>query len=137
MKNYEVAIVLHPDLEIDLEAPLARMDETLSGVGAEIKKRDEWGKRKLAYPIKGQTFGIYAFYVVEMDPSRVSELEQALRLNGEVMRHLVIALTPEQMNEESRDSSETKDTEKEDKEDTGKTTEIKETKDTKNTSKES
>lgn len=125
MKNYEVAIVLHPDLEIDLEAPLTRMDEMFSNVGAEIKKRDEWGKRKLAYPIKGQTFGIYAFYVVEMDPSRVDELEQALQLNDEVMRHLVLTLTPEQMKDDSKDSSEEKDTETEPEEDAGKTTETK------------
>lgn len=100
MKTYEVAVVLHPDLEIDLEAPLSRLDEALSSVGADVKKRDDWGKRKLAYAIEGQNFGIYSFYTVDMEPSRVAELQQALQMNEEVMRHLIV--TYEEDEEDNR-----------------------------------
>ncbi|PSO43216.1 30S ribosomal protein S6 [Candidatus Saccharibacteria bacterium QS_5_54_17] len=90
MGTYEVAVVLHPDLEIDPEAPKSRVEESLSGAGATIKSRDEWGKRKLAYPIAGQTFGIYIFYVIQVEGDRVADIKQALQLNEEVIRHMVV-----------------------------------------------
>ncbi len=86
-----------------MEAPLSRLKETLGTVGAEIKKRDEWGKRKLAYTIDGQNFGIYVFYVIELEPPKVNDLEQALQLNEEVIRHLIVTYQEEE--EENNESS--------------------------------
>lgn len=110
MRQYELALMLHPDLEIDLDAPLKRLDDTLKSVGAEVEKRDDWGKRKLAYRVKGQDFAIYLFYVLSMQPEKVSELESALRLNDEVLRHLIVsydkaAAEDESSREEEEDSS--------------------------------
>lgn len=92
MKKYELAVMLHPDLEIDLEAPLARLDELLSSIDAKVTKRDEWGKRRLAYKIAGQDFAVYVFYRLEADPSKMADLERGLRLNEEVLRYLVVVL---------------------------------------------
>lgn len=90
MREYEVALVLHPDLEIDPEAPMERLQELFDQAGANVTKRDEWGKRKLAYPINNQTFGIYVFYRIECQPDQTQELERQLRLMNEVMRHLIV-----------------------------------------------
>ena len=90
MKKYEVAAVLHPDLEIDMEAPLKRLDGMFREHEATIVRRDEWGKRKLAYAIDGQTFGVYIFYVVELAPDVVADVENSLKLNEEVIRHMVV-----------------------------------------------
>lgn len=92
MNRYELAVLLHPDLEIDLEAPLARLDELLAGVKAKVSRRDDWGKRKLAYPINNQSFAVYVFYRLELDPAKVADLERGLRLNEEVIRFLVVSL---------------------------------------------
>lgn len=108
MRKYEVAVVLHPDLEIDLEAPKSRVEELFSNIGAEIKKRDEWGKRKLAYPIAGQSFGVYIFYVIEAEGERITELEQSLQLNEEVMRHLIVAHEEGEEPESESDGGDTK-----------------------------
>lgn len=90
MKRYEVAVVLHPDLEIDMEAPLKRLDDMFKEHEAAVIRRDEWGKRKLAYTINRQSFGVYVFYVVELSPDAVAKVEQSLKLNEEVIRHLVV-----------------------------------------------
>ncbi len=90
MNKYEVAVVLHPDLEIDMEAPLKRLDDMFKEHKAAVIKRDEWGKRKLAYAINRQNFGVYVFYIVEINPDAVSEIEHSLKLNEEVIRHLII-----------------------------------------------
>lgn len=107
-RQYEVAVILHPDLEIDLETPLQRLDEVLTQVEAEVKRRDEWGKRKLAYPINKLQFGVYVFYLVELEPSRVEELEQSLQLSEEVIRHLVVSYELPDQTQEHR-SQETDD----------------------------
>ncbi len=109
MKQYEVAVLLHPDLEIDLKPPLERLDGIFDGLKAKVVKRDEWGKRKLAYPIKKQTFAIYYFYLIELDPKEVDELEQALRLNDEVLRHMVVVYEPPIEDESDDDRSREKE----------------------------
>jgi len=91
MKRYELAVVLHPDLEIDMDTPLEMIDELLKGVDAKTHKRDDWGKRKLAYPINKQNFGIYVFYQIEMPGENVTKLERNLKLSDEVLRHLVVS----------------------------------------------
>lgn len=92
MRNYEVAVVLHPDLEIDLAATLEKIEAVFTKNGGKINKKDNWGKRKLAYTIKKQDWGIYVFYEISIDPSKVSKINQVLRITEEVMRYLVVSL---------------------------------------------
>lgn len=87
--KYELAVVLHPDLEINLEKPLSKLNSTIEKFGR-IKSKEEWGKRKLAYPIKGQQFGLYYFYQLELPGASVGELERELIINEEILRHLII-----------------------------------------------
>lgn len=92
MRQYEVAVVLHPDLEIDLERALTKIEAVITGLGGKINNKDNWGKRKLAYKIKKQDWGIYVFYQVSLDPSQVQQLDNTLRITEEVMRYLVVSL---------------------------------------------
>ncbi|MCC7543626.1 30S ribosomal protein S6 [bacterium] len=92
MRQYEVAVVLHPDLEIDLERATAKIETVITGLGGKIEKKDNWGKRKLAYKIKKQDWGLYVFYQVSLDPAQVQPLDNTLRITDEVMRYLVVSL---------------------------------------------
>ncbi len=92
MRHYEIATVLHPDLEIDLETPLKKVESLITDNGGTIDKKDNWGKRKLAYRIKGQDWGIFVFYQVSMEPESVSAIESVLKITDEVMRYLIISL---------------------------------------------
>ncbi|MBP9827319.1 30S ribosomal protein S6 [Candidatus Saccharibacteria bacterium] len=92
MRQYEVAVVLHPDLEIDLDRAAGKVEAIITGLGGKIDKKDAWGKRKLAYKIKKQDWGIYIFYTVSLDPSQVQQLDNTLRITDEVMRYLVVSL---------------------------------------------
>lgn len=92
MRNYEIAVVLHPDLEIDLEATIAKIEKILSKNNAKIVKKDNWGKRKLAYKINKQDWGIYVFYQVQVEPSLVTKINQSLRITEEVMRYLIVSI---------------------------------------------
>ena len=52
MELYELVVLLHPDLEIDIDKPLKKLEKIISDQDGKIAKMDNWGKRKLAYPIQ-------------------------------------------------------------------------------------
>jgi small subunit ribosomal protein S6 len=82
-------VLYHPDLEIDLEKAEARVKKIITDNGGEISKTDNWGKRKLAYPIKKQEFAVYVFYTVEMPSEGVAKVEQTFNITDEVIRFLI------------------------------------------------
>lgn len=90
MNEYELAILLHPDLEIDLNAPLKKIEDQVAKVGGKVLARDDWGKRKLAYPILKQNFGVYVFYKLELPANKVVDLEKSLQITDEVIRSLLV-----------------------------------------------
>lgn len=90
MNEYELAVLLHPDLEIDLDAPLKKIEDLVSKAGGKVLSRDDWGKRKLAYPINKQGFGIYVFYKLELPSTKVVSLEKNLQITDEVIRQLIV-----------------------------------------------
>lgn len=92
MKLYEVAVVLHPDLEIDLDRATGKVEKIIESAKGKIVKKDNWGKRKLAYKIKKQDWGIYVFYQVQLDPGQVAKIDSSFRITSEIMRYLVINL---------------------------------------------
>ena len=52
MKEYELTVLIHPDLEADLETPLDKVCKLVKDNGGEIVSEDNWGKKRLAYRIK-------------------------------------------------------------------------------------
>jgi small subunit ribosomal protein S6 len=89
VNQYEIAILYDPDLEVDLEKATTRVEKILTDNGADIKNTDNWGKRKLAYPIKKHEMAIYVFYTVEMPGANVQKLESILNITDEVIRFLI------------------------------------------------
>jgi small subunit ribosomal protein S6 len=90
MRQYELMVLLHPDLEIDVDTPIAKIEKLVDAAGGKIAKRDNWGKRRLAYSIKHQDFAVYVFFEVHMDPAKVAGFEHTILLAEEVMRHLIV-----------------------------------------------
>lgn len=89
MNTYEIAMLYHPDLEIDLEKAENRVKKIVADNGGKIGKTDNWGKRKLAYPIKKQDFAVYVFYTVEMPGENVAKLERTFNITDEIIRFLI------------------------------------------------
>ena len=89
MNKYELAILYDPDLEIDLEKATDRVEKILTDNGAEITNTDNWGKRKLAYPIKKNESAVYVIYTLNIPAESVRKIEQTLNITDEVIRFLV------------------------------------------------
>ena len=91
MRNYELMVILDPDLEERTVAP--SLDQYLNLVrndGGSVESVDVWGRRRLAYEIDKKTEGIYAVVALSAQPATVKELDRQLTLNESVMRTKVL-----------------------------------------------
>ena len=89
MNEYEIAVLYHPDLEIDLEKATSRVEKIFTDNGGSVKNVDNWGKRKLAYPIKKNEHAVYVFYTLELPGESVRKIESTLNITDEVIRFLI------------------------------------------------
>ncbi len=89
MNQYEIAVLFDPGLEIDLEKATSKIESIITAGGGTITNTDNWGKRKLAYPIKKQDFAIYIFYTAELPAESVRKINDTLNITDEVIRFLI------------------------------------------------
>jgi len=93
MQQYEIVIVLTPLLsdETAKEAN-AKFSKILTDGGAEIVQEDNWGLKKLAYPIQKKTTGYYHLTEFRAPGELINKLEIELRRDERILRFLTIAL---------------------------------------------
>jgi small subunit ribosomal protein S6 len=89
MNQYEIAVLYHPDLEIDMDKATAKVEKIFTDNGGKVVNTDNWGKRKLAYTIAKQEHAIYVIYTVEMPGSGIAKTEYSLNITDEVIRFLI------------------------------------------------
>lgn len=90
MRRYELMLVLRPDTpDEQVQAVIDRATRSVVGDNGQIIKVSPWGRRRLAYSISGYREGSYFLIVFEAPASTVVQLERALNITEEVMRHLV------------------------------------------------
>lgn len=89
MAQYEIAVLYHPDLEVDLTKAEEKVTKIFTDNGGKVIGTDNWGKKKLAYPIAKQEFAVYVFYTVEMPGENVKKVESTLNITDEVIRYLI------------------------------------------------
>jgi small subunit ribosomal protein S6 len=112
-KTYELMVLLHPDLEIDVEAPVTKVEGLIEAAGGRVIKRDNWGKKRLAYRIKRQDFAIYVYFEISLDPTKVRQLENTILITEEVLRHILVLheeSKPRRDDKTSADKAEKKET---------------------------
>lgn len=110
-KLYELTVLLHPDLEIDLEKPLAKVEKIITDNGGKVVNKDNWGKKKLAYPIQKQDFAVYVLLEVSIAPANANKVQSLLNITDEVIRYLMVekdlkAPTADEASAEDEGSSE-------------------------------
>ncbi|MBW8010043.1 MAG: 30S ribosomal protein S6 [Chloroflexi bacterium] len=90
MRNYEVAFIVHPDLDdTAFQEVIDRVKGWITDGGGKITNVDLWGNRKLAYEIRKQTEGQYIIMQTEMEPTFFGELERNLKLQESIMRFMI------------------------------------------------
>ena len=92
MRNYELVIIVHPDLDENaLNALIEKVKGWIIEPGGSISKVDLWGRRRMAYAIRKQHEGQYVMIQTQIAPTSCSELERNLRFLEPVMRFMLIS----------------------------------------------
>ena len=90
-KEYEAVLVFRGELdEAAVNGQIDRVDGIVKSHGGEVKRRDIWGRRQLAYRIGKRESGVYSLLVFDGDNSLVSDLERQLKINEAVLRHSIV-----------------------------------------------
>ncbi len=91
MKEYELTVLIHPDLEMDIEKPLKKIRGIITDNGGEILKETSWGKKRLAYTIKKEDFAVYVYFELKMPAASLLKLSNTFNITDELLRYLVVA----------------------------------------------
>ena len=90
MKAYELLFFVDPNLDPETRlAVMKRIDTTIAEGNGKVDNVDEWGKRKLAYPINDIEEGYYVLMTFSAAPELPAELDRQMRINTSVMRSLI------------------------------------------------
>jgi small subunit ribosomal protein S6 len=91
LNTYEIALIIRPELDEEAqEALIQRLSEVLTSAGGEVSDVENWGRRRLAFPIRKVQEGFYQFIHGQFSASVLPELERTIQLNEDILRHMVI-----------------------------------------------
>ena len=111
MRYYELIYIINSNVE------RKKVDQVMKDIGAKLESAESklinhtvWGKKKLAYPIKGNTYGTYILaHYSGGDNGKLSEFDSWLKLSGLTIRHMIVKLDKEPEVVESLSEDDSKD----------------------------
>lgn len=93
MIGYETTYITRPDVSEDAQKTfLEKLKGIVAAHGGQILATEDWGKRRLAYPIQKESRGYYTYLLFTGNNSLVAELERNMRINETVLRFLSVKL---------------------------------------------
>jgi small subunit ribosomal protein S6 len=93
LKDYETVFILTPVLsEAQMKDTVGKFKSILTDNGAKVVNEENWGLKKLAYPIQHKTTGFYQLFEFQAEPSLIDKLETEYRRDEAVMRFLTTVL---------------------------------------------
>lgn len=91
IKTYEFVVLFSPELaDRDVQIAQDSLVALVKKYKGKVVSTEVWGKKPLAYKIKKFTEGSYVFFVLEMDTAQVQGFDREVRLNTQVLRHLIV-----------------------------------------------
>ena len=93
MNHYETVFILTPVLsDVQMKEAVEKFKAILVAEGAEIVNEENWGLRKLAYPIQKKSTGFYQLLEFNADPSVIAKLEMNFRRDERIIRFLTFRM---------------------------------------------
>lgn len=93
LRDYEIMLILPPDLEEEAASSATeRVRSYVTSRGGEIHSFELWGRRRLAYRIERYQEGVYHVGRFSLAPEQAVELDRSLRLNEQILRHLIVRI---------------------------------------------
>ena len=93
MNQYETVVILTPVLsDVQMKEAVEKFKGILTAEGAEIINEENWGLKKLAYPIEKKSTGFYQLIEFNADPAVIKKLEVNYRRDERVIRYITIKM---------------------------------------------
>ena len=89
--NYEAMYILDPSLNEEAVAALVAKFKAVVEANGTVSEVDEWGKRRLAYPINDEEEGVYTVIKFTSEPSFPAELDRVYKITDGVLRTMIVA----------------------------------------------
>ena len=120
MKKYELTVLFHPDLEMNLDPALDKVKKLIESNGGKIVKEENDGKKRMAYSIKAQDFAVYYYFEVELPATALTKISSVLNITDEVLRYLLVSVDERKLkleaHQKARKTSNEEDEKEEEKE---------------------
>ncbi len=117
MRHYEIVFLVHPDQSEQVPAMVERYRGMIENGGGSIHRLEDWGRRRLAYPIQKLHKAHYVLMNVECGQDVLNEITSLFRYNDAVLRHLVIkrdeAITEQSLIAKSKEEKNRREAERE------------------------
>ena len=92
-KRYETVFILTPVLSAEqVKETVVKFKKSLKDAGAKLMHEEDWGLKKLAYPIQKKSTGFYYLFEYEMEGEQIATMEVNLKRDEKVMRFLTVAM---------------------------------------------
>ena len=92
MQEYELTVLIHPDREADLEKSLSTVRALITDNGGEIVSEENWGKKRLAYPINKEDFAVYVGFDVKLPAAAPLKISNVFNISDDVIRYLLVKI---------------------------------------------
>ncbi len=102
MKQYELTFLIHPDLEMNIEAVVSKVKELIDTNGGKVTKEANEGKKRLAYTIKGQDYAVYYYLEADLPAEAPAKISGVLNITDEVLRYLLVAVDERKLKLEAK-----------------------------------
>jgi len=94
LRDYELVFIINPEIvEEALNTTIENVNKLITERGGIISNAEQWGKRKLAYPIEHFVEGSYVLTEFKLKPALGKEIEANLQTSEEILRHLLVKLS--------------------------------------------
>lgn len=89
MRHYEIVFLVHPDQSEQVPGMIERYEAIITKNGGTIHRREDWGRRQLAYSINDVHKAHYLLFNIECDQATLDELNVAFKFNDAILRNLI------------------------------------------------
>jgi len=91
MRSYELVTIVNPEADDEgMHSLMDRVNRFITEKDGIVEGTEQWGKKKLAYPIRRFLEGSYSLTRFKLEPRKVKELGINLGAEGDILRHLVV-----------------------------------------------
>jgi len=98
LRSYQSVLILKPDIEDSrIDEALGKIGEFIKSNGGAILKTEKWGKKRLAYRVKKNRFGIYLNLYHTLEPSGIIDLEKKYKLFDLIIKFMVVNLADDEL----------------------------------------